>query len=90
MIRFRPRDFEAVEHHDGGSPAWPVTYEDMEPWYRQAEDLYHVLGTAGIDPTEGPRSSPFPFPGVGSDLPMQGLMERLRGRHVRCSLWNES
>ena len=90
MIRFRPRDFEAVEHHDGGSPACPVTYEDMEPWYRQAEDLYHVLGTAGIDPTEGPRSSPFPFPGVGSDLPMQGLMERLRGRHVRCSLWNES
>ena len=80
MIRFRPRDFEVVEHHDGISPAWPVTYEEMEPWYQQAEELFHVLGTGGIDPTEGPRSSPFPYPGVHSDLPMQGLMERLRSQ----------
>ncbi|MEI6534424.1 MAG: FAD-dependent oxidoreductase, partial [Verrucomicrobiaceae bacterium] len=80
MIRFRPRDFEVVEHHDGISPAWPVTYEELEPWYQQAEELFHVLGTGGIDPTEGPRSRSFPFPGVHSDLPMQGLMERLRSQ----------
>ena len=80
MIRLRPRDFEALEHHGGLSPAWPVSYDEMEPWYAEAERLYHVMGTAGIDPTEGPRSSPFPHPGVASDLPMQGLMERLRAQ----------
>jgi choline dehydrogenase-like flavoprotein len=78
MIRFRPRDFEDVEHEGGLSPAWPVTYAEMEPWYTQAERLFHVMGSAGIDPTEGPRSGEFPYPGVTSDPPMVGLMDRLR------------
>jgi choline dehydrogenase-like flavoprotein len=80
MIRFRPRDFEDVEHEGGLSPAWPVTYAEMEPWYAEAEQLFHVMGTAGIDPTAGPRSTQFPHAGVESDLPMKGLAERLRAQ----------
>jgi choline dehydrogenase-like flavoprotein len=78
MIRFRPRDFEDVEHEGGLSPAWPVSYAEMEPFYAEAERLFHVMGSGGIDPTEGPRSGDFPYPGVASDPDMTGLMDRLR------------
>lgn len=60
MLRFRERDFDAVEHEEGVSPAWPIRYADLEPWYLQAEQLFGVHGQAGIDPTEPPRSGPFP------------------------------
>src|SRR5258705_2572242 len=60
MFRFRERDFEAVVHDDGVSPAWPIRYADLEPWYGQAERLFGVRGEGGIDPTDPPRSSPYP------------------------------
>src|SRR5690242_12661149 len=41
LLRMRQHDFGAVRHHDGVSPAWPLTYEEMEPYYTQAEYLYH-------------------------------------------------
>ncbi|MFJ5287457.1 FAD-dependent oxidoreductase [Pseudomonas sp. NPDC088429] len=78
MIRFRERDFEEVSHFEGVSPAWPISYHDLEPYYAQAERLYHTHGTAGIDPSEAPRSSPFPLSGVVSDPPMVALMEKVR------------
>jgi choline dehydrogenase-like flavoprotein len=31
LPRFRRSDFEEVAHHDGDSPAWPFSYEDLEP-----------------------------------------------------------
>jgi len=83
LIRFRERDFEEVRHHDGVSPAWPIRYRDLEPYYAQAERLYHVHGSAGIDPSEAPRSAPFPHPGVASDPPMERLLGAIRrqGHH---------
>ena len=33
LFRFRERDFEAIQHVDGVSPAWPISYADLEPWY---------------------------------------------------------
>src|SRR5262245_53860218 len=64
LPRFRQKDFEAVEHEGGTSPAWPIRYEDLEPYYTRAEAIYRVHGESGDDPTEPPRSSPYPFPAV--------------------------
>ncbi len=73
MFRFRVRDFETVEHEDGISPAWPIRYDDLEPWYTQAERLFAVHGQAGEDPTEPPRSQPYPFP----PIPHEPLMDEI-------------
>ena len=43
----------SCKHVDGISPAWPVTYDDFEPYYTKAEWLYQVHGNHGEDPTEG-------------------------------------
>lgn len=61
LIRMRESDFDAVEHFDGISPAWPLKYADFEPYYTEAEHLYAVHGERGIDPTEPPTSKPYPF-----------------------------
>ncbi len=44
LYRLRREDFGELQHHDGVSPAWPISYEDMEPYYTQAEQLYQVHG----------------------------------------------
>ncbi len=59
MFRCRESDFARTPHEDGTSPAWPVGYGDLEPFYGEAEALFGVRGAAGIDPTEPPRSAPF-------------------------------
>ena len=43
-----------MRHHGGISPAWPISYDDLEPYYTQAERLYQVHGERGEDPTEPP------------------------------------
>lgn len=77
LYRLRPEDFEAVEHADGVSPAWPVDYETLEPYYELAERLYHVHGQAGVDPTEAARG-PFPHPPIPHAAGMEAIVERLR------------
>jgi choline dehydrogenase-like flavoprotein len=71
LQRMRERDFEAVKHQDGVSPEWCLKYQDFEPYYTEAEQLYQVHGNAVGDPTEPPRSAGYPYPGVGSDPQMQ-------------------
>jgi choline dehydrogenase-like flavoprotein len=64
LPRFRREDFGALEHESGTSPAWPISYEDLEPYYNIAETIYGVHGTPGADPTEPPRSQSYPYPAV--------------------------
>src|SRR5262249_7316194 len=59
------------------SPAWPLSYQDYEPWYAEAERLYYVHGAAGEDPTDGPRSSDFPYPAVKHEPRIQQLHDDL-------------
>ncbi|HXH97308.1 MAG TPA: GMC family oxidoreductase [Gaiellaceae bacterium] len=73
LFRLREDDFGVVYHHGGISPAWPLTYDDLEPYYAQAEHLYHVHGQAGEDPSEPWRSSPFPYPAVSHEPRIQRL-----------------
>ena len=54
------RQFGDIQHHGGLSPAWPITYDELEPFYGEAEELYVVHGADGEDPTDGPRSTPYP------------------------------
>lgn len=77
LFRLRPGDFHVVRHADGISPSWPVDYNDLEPYYRQAERMYHVHGESGADPTEGPRSLGFPHPAVSHSPRIQQLSDQL-------------
>src|SRR5438105_14259750 len=60
LFRLRKEDFGEIRHHGGISPAWPISYEDLEPYYTKAEELYHVHGARGEDPTEPAASAPYP------------------------------
>ena len=75
LFRLRERDFGEVRHYGGVSPAWPISYQDLEPYYAEAERLYLVHGQAGEDPTEAPRSGPFPFPAVSHEPRIQQLSD---------------
>jgi choline dehydrogenase-like flavoprotein len=77
-FRLRQQDFEELRHFDGISPAWPVRYSDFEPWYLKAEEMYHVHGLRGEDPTEPPCSGPYPHPPVSHEPRMQKLVDDLR------------
>jgi choline dehydrogenase-like flavoprotein len=77
LYRLRERDFGELKHHDGISPAWPIDYRDMEPYYTQAEQLYQVRGERGEDPTEPPASAPYPFPALPHEPRIQQLADDL-------------
>jgi choline dehydrogenase-like flavoprotein len=78
LPRLREEDFGCLEHEGGTSPGWPISYADLEPYYGIAEKWYWVHGESGIDPTEAPRSTPFPFPAIPADPYMSGLAESFR------------
>jgi len=80
LPRFRREDFGAIEHEGGTSPAWPISYEELEPYYARAEAIYLVHGAPGEDPTEPPRSGPFPYPPVSHEPYIDELCDRLRSQ----------
>lgn len=61
LLRMRQSDFGAVRHIGGLSPAWPIAYADLEPYYSEAEQLYSVHGRRGVDPLDPPASRDYPF-----------------------------
>ena len=61
LQRMRERDFEELPMKEGVSKAWPISYGDMEPFYTLAERMYMIHAGDGEDPTEPPRSEPYPF-----------------------------
>ena len=83
LPRFRREDFAALEHEGGAAPAWPIAYEDLEPYYNLAEELFFVHGEAGADPTEPPRSRPYPYPAVPHEPYMTELIEKLRAQGLK-------
>jgi choline dehydrogenase-like flavoprotein len=78
LYRLRPGDFEELKHVDGVSPAWPVSYDDFEPFYTKAEWLYQVHGDHGADPTEGSWSKQYPWPAVSHEPRIQQLVDDLQ------------
>src|SRR6476620_4770216 len=77
LLRLRPEHFREIHHHGGLSPAWPIDYSDLEPYYTQAERLYLVHGRHGEDPTEGPTSAQYAHPPVQHEPRIQQLSDDL-------------
>ncbi len=79
LYRLRPEDFGELKHADGVSPAWPLGYDDFEPWYTRAEWLYQVRGVHGEDPTEGHWSRQYAWPPVSNEQRVQQIFDSLAG-----------
>jgi choline dehydrogenase-like flavoprotein len=77
LYRLRPEDFGEIKHVGGVSPAWPLSYGDLEPWYTKAEWLYQVHGVHGEDPTEGSWSRQYPWPPVSHEPRVQEISDAL-------------
>ena len=75
LPRFRAEDFEAIVHEEGVSPAWPITYDELEPFYTAAEELFEVRGNLGEDPTEPHHSKPYPAPALEHEPTIQLLAD---------------
>lgn len=77
LFRLRAQDFGELHHQDGISPAWPIGYDELEPYYTAAERLYHVHGQRGCDPTEPWASAEYPYPPVAHEPRIQELFDGL-------------
>ncbi|MFN8175754.1 MAG: GMC family oxidoreductase [Solirubrobacteraceae bacterium] len=77
LYRLREEDFGELRHADGISPAWPIPYAEMEPYYTAAERLYEVHGRHGEDPTDPPASAEYPHPPVSHEPRIQQLADDL-------------
>jgi choline dehydrogenase-like flavoprotein len=77
LYRLRAEDFGELQHHDGISPAWPISYDELEPYYTLAEQHYEVHGARGEDPTEPFASAPYPYPAVSHEPRIQQLSDDL-------------
>jgi choline dehydrogenase-like flavoprotein len=91
LYRLRAEDFGELQHHDGVSPAWPISYDELEPYYSQAEQMYEVHGEHGEDPTEPYASKPYPFRAVSHEPRIQQLSDDLEAAgfhpfHAPCGI----
>jgi choline dehydrogenase-like flavoprotein len=83
LFRLRKEDFGEIKHHGGLSPAWPIAYDELEPYYTKAEQMYHVHGQRGEDPTEPPTSAPYPHPAVSHEPRIQQLHDDFAGHGLK-------
>ncbi|UII80326.1 GMC oxidoreductase [Flagellimonas sp. CMM7] len=78
LLRMREKDFREVLHHGGVSPAWPISYQDLQPYYMEAEKMYHVHGERGSDPTEPLEHGPYPEPPLPHEPRIQELFNDIK------------
>jgi choline dehydrogenase-like flavoprotein len=73
--RFRQEDFRMLSTlgpvDEAAMADWPLTYDDLEPSYAEAERLVGVAGEAGANPFAAWRSGPYPMP---PGAPMYGAL----------------
>ena len=80
LPRFRREDFKALEHEGGTSLAWPISYDDLAPYYARAEQLFQVRGTRGEDPTEPMPAPPYPYPAVPHEPQLARMANAFRAQ----------
>ncbi|MFV0426623.1 MAG: FAD-dependent oxidoreductase [Beutenbergiaceae bacterium] len=78
LPRFRESDFTKVTHAEGHSSAWPFSYQELEPFYLQAEHLFKTRGDGSEDPTEPPRSGAYPYPALTHEPEVERLAQSWR------------
>jgi choline dehydrogenase-like flavoprotein len=77
LTRLLPSDFGDVQHLSGIAPAWPLSYQEMEPYYVRAERLFWAHGQHGEDPFAGFSSRDYPYPPVRHEPRIQQLSDGL-------------
>ncbi len=77
LFRLLPAEFGEVRHPNGVAPAWPLSYQDMEPYYVRAEHLFWVHGKHGEDPFAGISSRDYRYPPVQHEPRIQQLSDDL-------------
>jgi choline dehydrogenase-like flavoprotein len=64
--RFMPEDFKMRSTYgdvpDSSQEDWPISYEDLEPYYQKAEWEIGVSGDDSQNPFASPRQTPHPMP----------------------------
>ncbi|WP_062117629.1 FAD-dependent oxidoreductase [Aureimonas sp. AU40] len=75
LLRLRVEDFDAVRHSGGVAPEWPVKYDEFEPYYQAAEELFEVRGARGEDPTEPPAPKPYKHASIRHEPRIQKLSD---------------
>jgi glucose dehydrogenase len=70
--RFAPEDFRHKSAYGVGTD-WPISYEELDPFYQEAEELMGVAGEQG-PPDLDPRAKRFPMP----PLPLTYNLELLK------------
>jgi choline dehydrogenase-like flavoprotein len=78
LFRLRQQDFRSHRTQDGMTSPWPLTYDDLEPYYTRAERLYQVHGQRGDDPTDPPASAPYPFPPISHEPHIAAMVDGLK------------
>ena len=78
LIRYRAEDFAPIAHREGTTPGWPFSYDELEPWYTRAEQLYKVRGSLGADSSEPIHSAPYPFDPVPDEPAIAAVRQRMR------------
>ncbi len=63
-LRYRPNDF-VLKSKFGVGVDWPLSYDDLEPWYGEAEREIGVCGPPDYD-WGAPRSTPYPMPPIAA------------------------
>lgn len=76
-LRMGPYDFKP-KNRDGLGFDWPISYEDLEPWYDKVEDLIGVFGT-----NEGLENTPDSRNGTLMPPPKPRAYELLVKKHAR-------
>lgn len=77
-LRQPPSDFATLTRFGFGAD-WPLSYDELEPWYGRAERLLGVSGTDSDNPFAPPRSTPFPLPPFKLSWDDRLLRDRLAG-----------
>lgn len=79
--RFQRENFRSHTLHGFGRD-WPISYEDLEPYYCLAERHLGISGTVD-NPFASPRSEPFPLPPFELSYTDKILAERLGSHGIR-------
>ncbi|QRM56415.1 GMC family oxidoreductase [Sinorhizobium sp. BG8] len=77
MYRYRAQDFLPRPHMDGASPGWPLSYEELAPWYDAAETVFQVRGSTQQDATEPFHAKPYDFPPVPDEPAIASVRKKL-------------
>ena len=83
--RFSPEDFRVRSLYGIGDD-WPISFDDLDPFYQEAEERMGVAGEQG-PPRYDPRSNPYPMPA----LPLSYNLLRLKewGERTGIVFWSQ-